>query len=312
MAVRIVRLGTDRAPHEGLSIGTVRRPPRGVPKSEFSSANWYDVWLPNLAPSPETIELGMSAESPREWGAFVKRYRGEMADPEKSRVLDLLAALSHEASCGLLLRETAAAVLISVRFEDARTAEREETTHGPALSNRDPRCEPEALGGGPLGHDPLLLSLLGRPVPPLPVDGGRGAAEGALRLRAVPGDAYRAPDHCAHRRERAWLHATVEGGADEEWVVEHKDPAQGWKTVIDAPDHAALLRLLEEWHRPTQRWFDRLAMELGRVVTRKLPDGTHRQYTLHWILDHVQEHEIHHRAQLNLYLRILGIIPPSI
>jgi uncharacterized damage-inducible protein DinB len=112
--------------------------------------------------------------------------------------------------------------------------------------------------------------------------------------------------------ERAWMHATVEGGADEEWVVEYSDPAQGWKTVIDAPDHVALFRLLEEWHRPTQRWFDRPASELSRVATRTLPDGTQRKYTLHWILDHVQEHEIHHRAQLNLYLRILGITPPSI
>ena len=112
--------------------------------------------------------------------------------------------------------------------------------------------------------------------------------------------------------EHAWIHEIVEGGSYEEWVSEREDPAQGWKTVIEAPDHAALVRLLDEWHRPTQRWFDRPMTELGRVVTRKLPNGTERQYTLHWILDHVQEHEIHHRAQLNLYLRILGITPPSI
>jgi uncharacterized damage-inducible protein DinB len=115
--------------------------------------------------------------------------------------------------------------------------------------------------------------------------------------------------------ERGWIHSGVDGGPDEEWeewVAEHADPAQGWKTLIDAPDHAALLRLLDEWHRPTQRWFDRPMSELARVVTRKLPDGTERQYTLHWILDHVQEHELHHRVQLNLYLRILGITPPSI
>jgi len=98
MAVRIVRLGTDRVPHEGLRIGTVRRPPRGVPKSEFSSGNWYDVWFPNLAPSLETIKLGLRAKSQREWGVFVKRYRAEMANSENSRVLDLLAALSHEAN----------------------------------------------------------------------------------------------------------------------------------------------------------------------------------------------------------------------
>ena len=98
MAVRIVRLGTDRAPQEGLRIGTVRRPPRGVPKSEFSSGNWYDVWLPNLAPSPETVKLGLAAKSQRDWDKFVKRYRTEMATPENSRVLDLLAALSHESN----------------------------------------------------------------------------------------------------------------------------------------------------------------------------------------------------------------------
>ena len=98
MAVRIVRLGTDRAPQEGLRIGTVRRPPRGVPKSEFSSGNWYDVWLPNLAPSAETVKLGLDAKSQREWGVFVNRYRAEMAVPENSRVLDLLAALSHDAN----------------------------------------------------------------------------------------------------------------------------------------------------------------------------------------------------------------------
>ena len=96
MAVRIVRLGSDRTPHEGLRIGTVRRPPRGVSKSEFSSGNWYDVWLPNLAPSQETVKLGLGAESPRAWAAFVRSYRAEMASADASRVLDLLAALSHQ------------------------------------------------------------------------------------------------------------------------------------------------------------------------------------------------------------------------
>ena len=98
MAVRIVRLGTERARDEGLRIGTVRRPPRGVPKSKFSSGNWYDVWFPNLAPAPQTIKLALGAETQRQWGAFVRRYRAEMAGPENSRVLDLLAALSHEAN----------------------------------------------------------------------------------------------------------------------------------------------------------------------------------------------------------------------
>ena len=92
MAIRIVRLGSKRFPKEGLRIGTVRRPPRGVPKSKFSSGNWYDVWLPNLSPRPETVKLALAAENERQWAAFVKRYRREMASPENSRVLDLLAA----------------------------------------------------------------------------------------------------------------------------------------------------------------------------------------------------------------------------
>ncbi|MBX3686896.1 MAG: DUF488 family protein [Rhodocyclaceae bacterium] len=95
MAIRIVRLGTDRMDGEGLRIGTVRRPPRGVRKSEFASQNWYDVWLPNVAPSAELVKLALAAESDKEWGVFVRKYRAEMADPEKSRVIDLLAALSH-------------------------------------------------------------------------------------------------------------------------------------------------------------------------------------------------------------------------
>jgi uncharacterized protein YeaO (DUF488 family) len=90
-----VRLGTERVANEGLRIGTVRRPPRGVPKSEFSTGNWYDVWFPNLAPSAETVKLALKATSAREWSAFIKRYRAEMAQPEKSRVLDVLAALSQ-------------------------------------------------------------------------------------------------------------------------------------------------------------------------------------------------------------------------
>lgn len=95
MAIRIVRLGSERILNEGLRIGTVRRPPRGVAKSKFASDNWYDVWLPNLSPAPETVKLALSAENDREWAAFVKRYRSEMATPENNRVLDLLAALSR-------------------------------------------------------------------------------------------------------------------------------------------------------------------------------------------------------------------------
>lgn len=97
MAIRIVRLGTPRAPNEGLRIGTVRRPPRGVPKSKFSSENWYDVWLPNVAPTQGTVTLALKAKTERQWAGFVKRYRAEMKRPENSRVLDLLAALSHGA-----------------------------------------------------------------------------------------------------------------------------------------------------------------------------------------------------------------------
>ncbi len=97
MAVRIVRLGTPRAQGEGLRIGTVRRPPRGVPASRFASDDWYDVWFPNLAPKLETMKLGRSAENDRQWAAFIRKYRAEMATPEASRTLDLLAALSHSA-----------------------------------------------------------------------------------------------------------------------------------------------------------------------------------------------------------------------
>ena len=98
MTIRIVRLGTTRTPGEGLRIGTVRRPPRGVPKAKFASENWYDVWLPNLAPSETTVKLSRAATREREWGAFARRYRAEMAAPDASRVLDLLAALSHTAT----------------------------------------------------------------------------------------------------------------------------------------------------------------------------------------------------------------------
>jgi uncharacterized protein YeaO (DUF488 family) len=98
MAVRIVRLGTERFPDECTRIGTVRRPPRGVKKSEYSSANWYDVWFPNLAPSPGTMKLGQSALTESEWNDFLRKYRAEMATPENSRTLDLLAALSHESN----------------------------------------------------------------------------------------------------------------------------------------------------------------------------------------------------------------------
>ncbi|OGA15977.1 MAG: hypothetical protein A3I63_10445 [Betaproteobacteria bacterium RIFCSPLOWO2_02_FULL_66_14] len=98
MAIRIVRLGSPRATGEGLRIGTVRRPPRGVPKSDWAKRDFYDVWLPNLAPSEALLESGQLAMDVRAWKSFVRRFRGEMARPEASRVLDLLAALSRDAN----------------------------------------------------------------------------------------------------------------------------------------------------------------------------------------------------------------------
>ena len=98
MVVRILRLGSPRVPGEGTRIGTVRRPPRGVPKTKFASENWYDVWFPNLAPSLGTMKLGQGAETPVEWAKFVKKYRHEMATPENSRTIELLATLSQQSN----------------------------------------------------------------------------------------------------------------------------------------------------------------------------------------------------------------------
>ena len=98
MPIHVVRLGTPRAHGEGLRIGTVRHPPRGVPKAQHAAQDWYDVWLPELAPSRELVALAQAAKTPREWAAFVKRYRSEMAAPEKLRLLQLLAALSASAN----------------------------------------------------------------------------------------------------------------------------------------------------------------------------------------------------------------------
>ncbi len=96
MAIRVVRLGSDRLEGEGLRIGTVRRPPRGVRKEDFSTLNWYDVWLPNLSPSPETMKFGMNVRTDRQWRVFEKKYRAEMAMPINARLIELLAALSHQ------------------------------------------------------------------------------------------------------------------------------------------------------------------------------------------------------------------------
>lgn len=98
MTVRIVRLGSQRVEGEGTRIGTVRRPPRGVPKAAFASRNWYDVWFPNLAPSVATMKSGQAATTSCEWLAFFRKYRAEMATPGNSRTLDLLATLSHHAN----------------------------------------------------------------------------------------------------------------------------------------------------------------------------------------------------------------------
>jgi len=97
MAIRIVRLGTARAPGEGLRIGTVRRPPRGVPKTKFAQENWYDIWYPNLAPSQELVKLGHKATTERDWHAFARKYRAQMAATDNAKTLELLAALSHHA-----------------------------------------------------------------------------------------------------------------------------------------------------------------------------------------------------------------------
>lgn len=95
MAVRIVQLGSPRAPGEGLRLGTVRRPPRGVPKADFGRRGYYDVWLPNLAPSADLMAQGRAAETDAEWKAFRRRYEAEMKQPDAAHVLDLLAAMSH-------------------------------------------------------------------------------------------------------------------------------------------------------------------------------------------------------------------------
>lgn len=98
MTIRIVRLGAPRATGEGLRIGTVRRPPRGVPKAAWAARDFYDVWLPNLAPSETLLQAGQAARDESAWKTFVRRYRKEMQRPEAARVLNVLAALSHSAS----------------------------------------------------------------------------------------------------------------------------------------------------------------------------------------------------------------------
>ena len=96
MAIRVVRLGSPRTPGEGLRLGTVRRPPRGVPKSEHASRDFYDVWLPDLAPSESLVKEALHASDERTWQRLVRRYRAEMKRPEATRLLVLLTALSHQ------------------------------------------------------------------------------------------------------------------------------------------------------------------------------------------------------------------------
>ena len=105
MPVRIVRLGTPRAAGEGTRIGTVRRPPRGVPKAEFASRDYYDVWYPQLSPSAGLLAQGQQVpagpEGDKDWAAFARQFRKELAQPDASRTLDLLAALSHHGAMSL-------------------------------------------------------------------------------------------------------------------------------------------------------------------------------------------------------------------
>jgi uncharacterized protein YeaO (DUF488 family) len=98
MSLRIVRLGTPRAPKEGTRIGTVRRPPRGVKKERYAAEDWYDVWYPDLSPSQTLVTKALKAETDAQWNAFVRAFRAEMAKPQPARTLDLLAALSHDAN----------------------------------------------------------------------------------------------------------------------------------------------------------------------------------------------------------------------
>ena len=101
MSIFIVQLGTPRQPGEGVRLGTVRRPPRGVPKSDFARLDYYDVWFPNLSPSAELVQEALGAADDREWAAFCRKFRREMSAPDRSRELDVLAALSHYVNLSL-------------------------------------------------------------------------------------------------------------------------------------------------------------------------------------------------------------------
>ena len=104
MAIRIVQLGEPRRKGEGLRLGTVRRPPRGVPKSEFASRDYYDTWLPQLSPTPDLVKLALSAQrtgDAKSWADFMRRFRAEMKEHDAARLLDMLAALSHQTNLSL-------------------------------------------------------------------------------------------------------------------------------------------------------------------------------------------------------------------
>ena len=101
MPIAVVRLGSPRKPGEGLRLGTVRRPPRGVPKTLFAKRNFYDIWLPNLAPSPVLVSLAQRSHDERSWKTFERKFRAEMNQPDAARVLDLLAAMSHQTNFSL-------------------------------------------------------------------------------------------------------------------------------------------------------------------------------------------------------------------
>ena len=101
MPITVVRLGSPRKPDEGLRLGTVRRPPRGVPKAQFAERDFYDVWLPTLAPSQELVTFALRSQDERSWKTFQRKYRAEMNKPDAGRLLDLLAALSHQTNFSL-------------------------------------------------------------------------------------------------------------------------------------------------------------------------------------------------------------------
>lgn len=123
-----------------------------------------------------------------------------------------------------------------------------------------------------------------------------------------------ARQHILHiaETENWWVHTIVDGEPFRDFTLRHDDPAQGWVDGYEARDHNQLLALLDEAHRHTQRWYGFPASELSRVITHVRKNGEERRHTLHWILDHVQEHELHHRAQLFMYMRLMGIKPPEV